>query len=180
MISPGKNADPDSPLAQGDPRLLETPLARQLLASRIPARYAFIGTDGRPRVVGSWFSWTGTELVMPTFVSAPHVRHQAYRVRALRARPDVAVSIDTEAFPPQVLTVRGAAEVELVDGVDPDYAEAARRYMGDEAAAVYLQQIDHPRTRMARISVPPRWVGLLDFAGRMPSALGGVAPGGSA
>jgi len=29
---------------------------------------------------------------------------------------------------------------------------------------------------VARISVRPRWVGLLDFADRMPSALGGLAP----
>ena len=86
--------------AQGDLRLLETELAKQLLDSRIPARYAFTGADGKPRVVASWFTWTGTELVMPTFISAPHIRHQAYRVRALRANPDVAVSIDTESFPP--------------------------------------------------------------------------------
>jgi hypothetical protein len=152
----GPFAHPDPLLVQGDLRLLETALAKQLLGSRIPARYAFIGTDGKPRVVGSWFRWTGTELVMPTFISAPHVRHQAYRVRALRANPDVAVSIDTEFFPPQVLTVRGVANVEEVDGVDPDYAEAARRYLGDEAASAYLQQIDHPQTRMARILVRPR------------------------
>ena len=107
-------------------------------------------------MVASWFTWTGTELVMPTFISAPHIRHQAYRVRALRANPDVAISIDTESFPPEVLTLRGVAVVQEVDGVDPDYAEAARRYLGDEAAAGYLQQIDHPQTRMARISVRPR------------------------
>jgi hypothetical protein len=112
---------------------------------------------------------------MPTFITAPHIRHQAYRVRALRGSPDVAISIDTETFPPQVLTVRGVARVEEADGVDPDYAEAARRYLGEEAAAGYLEQIDHPQTRMARISVRPRWVGLLDFETRMPSALGGVA-----
>jgi len=161
---------------QGDLRLLEDELAKQLLGSRIPARCAFVGTDGKPRIVASWFRWTGTELVMPTFLSAPHIRHQPYRVLALRANPEIAVSIDTESFPPQVLTVRGLAEIEEVDGIDPDYAEAARRYIGDEAAADYLQQIDHPQTRMARISVRPRWVGLLDFANdRMPSALGGVA-----
>ena len=105
-------------VAQGDLRLLETELAKQLLDSRIPARYAFTGTDGKPRVVGSWFKWTGTELVMPTFISAPHIRHTPYRVRALRANPDVAITIDTETFPPQVLTIRGVAEVQEVDGVD--------------------------------------------------------------
>ena len=34
--------------------------------------------------------WTGTELVMPTFLSAPHIRHPPYRVRALRANPEIA------------------------------------------------------------------------------------------
>jgi len=169
--------NPGLPLEQGDLRLLETELARQLLSSRIPARYAFTGTDGKPRVVASWFRWTGDELVMPTFISAPHIRHQAYRVRALRAASDVAVSIDTESFPPQVLTVRRLAEVDEVDGVDPDYAEAARRYLGEEPASDYIQQIDHPQTRMARMSVRPQWVGLLDFANRMPSALGGLTQG---
>jgi hypothetical protein len=38
-------------LPQGDLRLLETDLAQQLLRSSIPARLAFIATDGTPRVV---------------------------------------------------------------------------------------------------------------------------------
>jgi hypothetical protein len=92
---------------QGDPRLLDSDVARRLLASSIPARYAYTSADGTPRVVASWFHWTGEELVMPTFVSAPHVRHPAYRVRTLRANPEVAVTIDTESFPPEVLTIRG-------------------------------------------------------------------------
>jgi hypothetical protein len=125
-------------------------------------------------VTASWFNWTGSEIVMPTFLSAPHIRHQPYRVRALRANPEVEISIDTEFFPPQVLTLRGAADVREVDGIDPDYAAAARRYLGEEAGAEYLGQIDDPQTRMARIAVRPRWVGLLDFANRLPSALGGV------
>lgn len=92
---------------QGDPRLLETDLARRLLASTIPARYAFTALDGTPRIVASWFEWTGEEFVLPTFISAPHVSHAAYRVRALRANPEVAISIDTESSPPEVLSIRG-------------------------------------------------------------------------
>ena len=37
-------------LPQGDLRLLETDLARELLGSSIPARLAFVATDGTPRV----------------------------------------------------------------------------------------------------------------------------------
>ena len=89
---------------QGDLRLLETDQARRLLAEPLPARYAYTARDGTPRVLPSWFHWTGDELVMPTFLAAPHVRRPARRLVALRSNPDVAVTIDTEAFPPDVPT----------------------------------------------------------------------------
>jgi hypothetical protein len=161
-------------LEQGDLKLLETDLAERLLTSTIPARYAYTGLDGTPRIVASWFVWTGEELVLPTFISAPHVSHAAYRVRALRANPDVAVSIDTESSPPQVLSLRGRAEITETDGVAAEYAAAAHRFLGPEQATGYLAQIDQPGTRMARIAVRPTWVALMDFETRMPSALGGV------
>ncbi len=44
---------------------------------------------------------------MPTFVSAPHIRQPAARLGALRAHPEVAITIGTETFPPMVLSVRG-------------------------------------------------------------------------
>jgi hypothetical protein len=161
-------------LSQGDLGLLESDVARRLLASTTPARYAYNALDGTPRIVASWFVWTGEELVMPTFIAGPHVRHAAYRVKTLRARPEVAVSIDTESWPPELLTIRGSAEVTEVAGVVPEYAQAAHRYLGAEHAAPMLEQIDQPGTRMARIAVRPTWVGMLDFQTRMPSALGGA------
>jgi hypothetical protein len=161
-------------IEQGDLRLLESDLAKRLLTSTIPARYAYTALDGTPRILASWFEWTGEELVLPTFISAPHVSHAVYRVRALRANPDVAVTVDTEAFPPEVLSIRGRTEITEVDGVVPEHARAAHRYLGSEQATAYLAQIDHPSTRMARIAVRPTWVGLLDFQTRMPSALGGT------
>ena len=109
---------------------------------------------------------------MPTFIEAPHVRAPARRLAALRARPDVAVSIDTESSPPQVLLLRGQAQIAEVDGIDPDYARSARQYLGDEAAGQYLAMADQPGTRMARISVRPTWVGVLDFGGgRLPGVM---------
>ena len=158
-------------LPQGDLRLLESDVARRLLASSVPARYAYVAQDGTPRVVPSWFHWTGEELVMPTFVAAPHVRRPAHRLRALRARPAIAVSIDSEAFPPEILQLRGVASVTEVDGVATEYALAAPRYMGEEAAAAYLSQIDQPGTRMARIALRPAWVGVMDFQSRLPASL---------
>ena len=174
MHMSGADSGATSVLPQGDLRLLESDSAKRLLASSLPARLAYVSLDGTPRIVPSWFHWTGSELVMPTFIAAPHIQHAAGRLRALRANPAVAVSIDTEQFPPEVLSMRGTASVTEVDGVAPEYALAAQRYLGEEGAGPYLASLDHPSTRMARIVLRPDWVGLLDFQSRLPSALGGV------
>jgi hypothetical protein len=161
---------------QGRPELLDAPLARTLLAAAIPARVAYTARDGTPRIVPSWFQWTDGEVVMPTFVRAPHVAAPSRRLAALRARPDVAVSIDTESTPAQALLIRGKAQITEVDGIDPDYARSARQYLGEEAAGQYLAMADQPSTRMARITVRPTWVGLLDFGGdRLPGVMAAPA-----
>jgi hypothetical protein len=113
----------------------------------------------------------GDELVMPTFVRAPHVERPAARLAAVRAKPDVAICIDTESFPPHVPLVRGRAAITEVDGIAPEYALAARRYRGDEQATTYLGHADGPGTRMARIAVRPAWVGLIDFDTRLPEVM---------
>jgi hypothetical protein len=162
-------------LAQGDVRLLETEVARRLLASQIPARLAYVAPDGAPRLLATWFHWTGEALSMSTFLAAPHLSHPVGRLRALRANPEVVVAIDTEAWPPEVLTLRGRVEIHEVDGIPAEYAAAAVRYLGDEAGQGYLAQVDQPGTRMARIDLRPAWVGVLDFESRLPRALGGVS-----
>jgi hypothetical protein len=163
-------------LPQGDLRLLETDLAQQLLHSAIPARMAFVWTDGTPRVIPTWFHWTGEEIVMATYIAGPDIgiRHPAARLAALRANPRIALTIDTNAFPPQTLTIRGTAKITEVDGLAPEYAAAARRYLGEEAAGSMLASVDQPGTAQARIAVRPDWAGVLDFVTRRPSAQGGV------
>jgi hypothetical protein len=175
----GHHADA-ADLAQGDLALLDTPLAQQLLHSRIPVRMAFVWHDGTPRVIPTWFHWDGESVVMVTYVSGPNIgiRHAAARLKALRARPDVALTIDTETFPPQSLTIRGRAEISEVAGIAPEYAAAAARYLGEEGATAMLAQMDQPGTTQARISVRPSWVGLLDFVSRLPGAQGGVIRAG--
>ena len=165
--------DSKGPLPQGDLRLLDSDIAQRLLTSTVPARVGYTAKDGTPRVVPSWFHWTGDELVMPTFVRAPHVSRPASRIGALRANPDVAICIDTESFPPHVLLARGRAVITEVDGIAPEYALAAHRYMGEEQGAAYLAHADKPGTRMARIAVRPVWVGLLDFETRLPGVMTG-------
>ena len=81
-------------LKQGDLGLLETDIARRLLSSRIPARFAYLATDGTPRVLATWFVWTGAVLAMPTFLATLRERREAAqcaRERAL-ARGDRALA----------------------------------------------------------------------------------------
>ncbi|QWF82058.1 pyridoxamine 5'-phosphate oxidase [Amycolatopsis sp. CA-230715] len=155
---------------QGDPRLLTTDLAQRLLHSSIPARMAYAALDGTPRVVSTWYVWTGEELVMGTYLHCPPlgIREPARRLRALRARPDVAITIDTEPQPPEVLLLRGKVTITEVDGMLPEQAEAARRFLGEEGGARYVADAEHPDTRMARIALRPSWVGTLDFRTRTP------------
>jgi hypothetical protein len=164
------------PLRQGDLALLETDSAETLLTSTIPARVAYVAGDGTPRIVPTWFHWTGTELVMATYVSGPDsgIQHAAHRISSLRARPEVAVTIDTESAPPHSLTLRGPVEITEVEGLAPEYVAAARRYLGDEAADALVASADTPGVVQARIALRPTWVGLLDFVDRLPSAQGGV------
>jgi hypothetical protein len=81
----------------------------------------------------------------------------------------VAVTIDTQTAPYKVLLVRGTANVEIVEGAVPEYADAALRYFGPTEGAHFR---DHARATfkgMARITVKPEWVGLIDFQTRYPS-----------
>jgi hypothetical protein len=65
---------PEDTLAQGDVRLLETEVGRRLLASRHPARLGYVAPDGTPRVLATWFHWTGDVLSMPTWVGVRDFR----------------------------------------------------------------------------------------------------------
>ncbi|RMI32344.1 pyridoxamine 5'-phosphate oxidase family protein [Nocardia stercoris] len=148
-------------LPQGDLRLLDTTIARELLAANLPARLAFTAADGTPRVVPINFWWNGEEVVMTGF--AP-----SHKNRALRARPDVALTIDTNDAPPQVLLLRGRAEITESDGLLPEYA-AAMRKGGDPAVEEYLRSVAGMAPRMERIAVRPTWAAVMDFRTRFPS-----------
>ncbi|GAA1431429.1 pyridoxamine 5'-phosphate oxidase family protein [Microlunatus lacustris] len=146
----------------GDLTLLDDPVAQEMLASRVPARLAYSWTDGSPRVVPIWFHWDGTALVMATPSRAP-------KLKALRQRPEAALTIDTESFPAHVLSVRGRVEIEEVDGPPAEYTAAARRYLGEEQGRAWAAQLEGKA--MARLRLVPRWVTVLDFQTRFPSAL---------
>jgi hypothetical protein len=82
----------------------------------------------------------------------------------------VAVTIDqSTSWPYRALLLRGNATVEMLDDVSEEYAAAARRYFGDEQGEAWVNQL--AGKPMARISVTPTWVTVLDFETRFPSAL---------
>ena len=152
------------PVKQGDLSLLQHPASQELLNSRIPARLAYVWTDGTPRVVPIWFHWNGHEIIMATPPKAP-------KLKALRKNPRVSLAIDDNTFPHKVLLIRGTARLETVEGIVPEYAAAAERYFGPEMAKGWLTQLRSLISSMVRITVTPDWVGLLDFQTRFPSAL---------
>jgi hypothetical protein len=154
------------PVHQGGLDLLQHPASQELLHSKIPARLAYIGTDGGPRVIPIWFHWNGREVVMATPPKAP-------KLKALKKNPKVSLTIDDNTFPHKVLLVRGTARLEPVDGIVPEYIAAANRYFGPEQGKAWVGQLRTMISSMVRITITPEWVGLLDFQTRFPSALSG-------
>jgi len=149
---------------QGDLNLLHQPASQELLQSKIPARLAYVWTDGTPRVVPIWFHWNGKEIVMATPPKAP-------KLRALAKNPKVSLTIDDNTFPHKVLLVRGTARLEPVEGIVPEYVMAAERYFEPDLAKAWVGQLRTLISSMARTTITPEWVGLLDFQTRFPSAL---------
>jgi PPOX class probable F420-dependent enzyme len=145
-----------------DVSLLDDPVAQQLLAAAVPARLAYNWSDGTPRVVPIWFHWDGQNVVVASPPRAP-------KLKVLGSRPQVAVTIDTDAFPYRVLSIRGRAETDMLDDVAPEYAAAAERYMGEQQGRAWVGQLRGQR--MGRIRIVPEWVNILDFETRLPSAL---------
>jgi hypothetical protein len=145
--------------------VLDKPISRELLASSIPARLAYTGVDGDPRVVPIAFHWTGERLLVFTVPTAA-------KVRALRDNPRVAITIDTqEQWPPRVLLVRGAASLEPVDGVPDEYVEASRKVTPAEVFEDWEAGVRGLYDRMVRITIEPDWAKLLDFETTIPKAV---------
>ena len=152
------------PTRQGDLALLDDPVAQRLLQSTIPARLAYVWTDGTPRVVPIGFHWNGDEIVLGTFPDAP-------KMQALHDGAKVALTIDSDTMPHKVLLVRGTVRTDTVEGIAPEYAAMTTRVFGEEAGQAWLENLRPICPQMARIFVRPEWVGILDFETRFPSAL---------
>lgn len=144
--------------------VLNDPLAQELLHSPLLARMAYNGMDGNPRAIPIGYLWNGARFVMCTASIAP-------KVRALRANPRAALTIDTETQPPHILLVRGTTSVEIVDGVPAEYLQASWKSVPEEQRAAFEAQVRDLYKQMARITLEPEWAKLIDFETRFPIAV---------
>jgi nitroimidazol reductase NimA-like FMN-containing flavoprotein (pyridoxamine 5'-phosphate oxidase superfamily) len=146
--------------------IMNDPLAQELLFAPMPARMAYTGLDGFPRVIPIGFWWNGADLILATHPQSP-------KVKALRAHPHVALTIDTNDFPPHMLTIRGTASIVVVDGIPPEYLDASRKLVAPEQWAGFEAGVRQTYKQMARIAVTPQWAQVYDFVTRAPSAAQG-------
>ncbi len=144
--------------------ILAKPYAQQLLNGPEPARMAYNGLDGDPRVIPIGFWTEGDRIVMATVPKAA-------KVAALRANPKVALTIDQGAFPPKVLLIRGTAEVVLVAGVPDGYLTAGHKVMTDDQYPEWVAGVQALYDEMAVITITPTWAKLLDFETTIPQAV---------
>jgi hypothetical protein len=139
-------------------------ISLDLLASAIPARFAYVGIDGDPRVVPIGFHWNGTQILLFTVPKSA-------KVRALRQNPRVAITIDTQSYPPHVLLVRGTASLATVDGVPTDYLEASRKIVPSDQFDDWEAGVRALYEQMVCITIEPDWAKLLDFETTIPKAV---------
>ena len=144
--------------------ILAKPYAQQLLNGPEPARLAYDGLDGDPRVIPIGFWTEGWQILMATVPKSA-------KVAALRKNPKVAITIDTGAFPPKVLLIRGTAEVELVPGVPEGYLTAGHKVMTDEQYPEWVAGVQGLYDEMVVITITPTWTKLLDFETTIPKAV---------
>jgi hypothetical protein len=144
--------------------ILNRPISQELLARDL-ARLAYVAKDGTPRSIPISITWNGTEIVMCTTQNAP-------KLPALRANPMVALNIDTEVHPPNILLIRGRAELDVVDGIPDEYLQMNGSYeMTPEQRVEWEAEVRSLYDGMVRIVVTPTWAKLIDFETTLPSAV---------
>lgn len=143
--------------------VMNRPYSRELLTSRIPARLAYIGLDGDPRVVPVGYDWDGTHITIASATSSA-------KTAAVQTNPRVALSIDSEDFPPRVLLLRGTAQIEVVNGVPDVFLRASKRRISDDQWSGWKAGVHALYDQMAVITITPTWAKLIDFETTIPKA----------
>jgi nitroimidazol reductase NimA-like FMN-containing flavoprotein (pyridoxamine 5'-phosphate oxidase superfamily) len=146
-----------------DPIPVDDPVVQKLLEGPNLARLAYIGLNGRPKVVPIWCSYVDGEFVM---VTGP----KAEKVPALRKNGAVAITIDGATPPYAVLLVDGDAVVEDTDGMAAEYPGIVQKYLAGAAEGYLAPMRDRVKTQR-RIRVSPRSWRVLDFVKRFPKSL---------
>jgi Pyridoxamine 5'-phosphate oxidase len=142
--------------------ILKKPISQEML-NRDLARLAYVAKDGTPRVVPIGFTWNGSEVVMCTPTNAP-------KLVSLRHNPAVALTIDTEVHPPNILLIRGEAVLDEVEGIPDEYLQASGAYkMTKEQRVEWETEIRSLYDSMVRIVVKPTWAKLIDFDEALPT-----------
>jgi uncharacterized protein YndB with AHSA1/START domain len=151
---------------------LAHPGALELLRHQSLARLAYTGPDEFPRVIPIGFLWRDGRIIICTAPTAP-------KVRALSARPHVALTIDTDGgLASRAVLVRGVASIEVVDGVPEEYLAAATKGMPADQHQQFETAVRSMYKQMARITIKPRWARYYDFGtGRLPGFLLKLASG---
>jgi hypothetical protein len=144
------------------------PFVQQLLRAPIPARLAYVALDGTPRVVPLSYIWDGAAFV---FASDP----DWYKVRAIAANPNVALTVDSNDFPPLILSARGVASIDYDQGLPEQYVEASRRIVGEEKFPSWEREVRSENRNMCLIRVTPTWLKVVDFETRFPGPGGPTA-----
>ena len=137
------------------------PVVQKLLQAPIPARLAYIATDGSPRAIPVSYLWNGKAFVFASPTNAP-------KIKALTMHPKVALTVDTTVFTPDILLVRGVAAIEVVQGIPDEYVEASRRIVGEERMEEWERTVRAQMSEMAVISITPTWIKVIDFVTRFP------------
>lgn len=95
------------PGSRGEERdVLREPLARELLAARLIANLATLDANGSVHLVGMWFLWDGTAVLLPTSGATRKIRN-------LERDPRATLMIDDsrDGFDLRGLTLTGRASV---------------------------------------------------------------------
>lgn len=153
--------------------LLNDPVAQELLHAPIPARLAYLGKDGTPRVIPIGFFWTGEEIVVSVSNLSPN--HDAFN------NVKVAVTIDTNTYPFKVLKIHGTARTTIMESVPIEYVKAGEQLLGPEGARMFMQTLEPMLPNIkhwVKVSIKPEWVSVLDFQTRFPSQIVKAMTGG--
>src|SRR6201992_1270721 len=111
---------------------LGEPGAQQLPRTSVVGRLAYNGRDGHPWVIPTGFLWQDGRVYCCTATTA-------LKVKAIEARPEVALTIDSEDGASRSLLIRGTAAVEIVDGIPPEYLAASAK-ASDPAGSAEFEQ----------------------------------------